>query len=291
MSPILEQAKVGVVWFDGAMGTMLQTKGLTSGECPEEWNITHPEVVAEIHRAYVEAGSQVVETNSFGGTRFKLDKFGKADEVVRFNRVAAEVARGAIGSAGCVGGSVGPTGEFLEPLGVLSESAMRDAFREQVEGLVQGGADLICVETMADLKEATLAVQAAKEVADIPVAATMSFNLDRKGFRTMMGVDPDQAVQALLDAGADIVGANCGGIEIRHMVELIGQMRRVTTAPLLAYPNAGIPHLVKGRTVFTQRPEDMAVHVTALRDAGAHLIGGCCGTTPAHIRAMIEALQ
>lgn len=291
MLDILEQARTGIVWFDGAMGTMLQKRGLTSGACPEEWNATHPELVAEIHRAYLEAGSQVVETNSFGGTRLKLEKFGKGDEVLRFNRAAAEVAKEAVGSEALVGGSVGPTGEFLEPLGMLSEAAMREAFREQMEALVQGGVDLLCVETMADLKEATLAVQAAKEVADLPVTATMSFNLDRNGFRTMMGIDPAQVVQGLLEAGADIVGTNCGGIEIRQMVDLIGQMRQTTTAPLLAYPNAGIPKLVDGRTMFTQGPEDMARHVAALMDAGARLIGGCCGTTPAHIRAMIQALR
>jgi 5-methyltetrahydrofolate--homocysteine methyltransferase len=288
---ILEQVKVEVIWFDGAMGSLLQAKGLTSGECPEEWNVTHPEIVAGVHQAYVEAGSQVVETNSFGGTRLKLDKFGRGDKVVQFNRAAAEIAKEAVGSGALVGGSVGPTGEFLEPLGPLSESTMTDAFREQIEALIQGGADLICVETMADLNEATLAVRAAKAAADLPIAAAMSFNLDRNGFRTVMGVRPDQAVYTLLEAGADIVGANCGGIEIRHMVDLIQQMRRVTSAPLLGYPNAGVPELVNGRAVFTQRPEDMAGYVVALRDGGAQLIGGCCGTTPAHIRAMINALQ
>ncbi|HID95463.1 MAG TPA: methionine synthase [Candidatus Latescibacteria bacterium] len=287
---LLRRLKEQVLIFDGAMGTMLQAYGLSSGDCPEEWNVTHADIVRSIHQGYLEAGSDVIETNTFGGNRFKLAKSQMQDRVIELNTRGAELARELAGPDHYVAGSVGPTGELLKPLGRVSPREMYEVFAEQITALEEGGADLICIETMSDLEEARIAIKAARENTKLPVIATMLFEPGLRGFRTMMGTDIRRAVNGLLEGGANVIGTNCGrGIE--EAIGIVQEMRAVTDAPILVQPNAGVPQLQGGRTVFPQTPEFMASLAPELVRAGANLVGGCCGTTPAHIRAMIKAVR
>ena len=270
---------------DGATGTYLQSHGLEPGACPEEFNFSHPNVVRGMARDYFAAGSDMVLTNSFGANRFMLTKYGHGDRVAELNRLAAEHARSQAPRDRFVIGSVGPSGEFLQPLGEVSDSEMLEAFTEQVVALEEGGVDGIIIETMTALEEARLAIQAAKENTGLAVISTMVFDKGPRGFFTMMGVTPEQAVTRLLDAGADVVGSNCGnGIDI--MLEVATAMRAATDAPLLIHSNAGIPTLVKGEIVYPESKEYMAERFKTLAEMGVNIVGGCCGTGPEHIRAL-----
>ena len=270
---------------DGATGTYLQSHGLEPGACPEEFNFSHPDVVRGMARDYFAAGSDMVLTNSFGANRFMLTKYGHGDRVAELNRLAAEHARSQAPRDRFVIGSVGPSGEFLQPLGEVSDSEMLEAFTEQVVALEEGGVDGIIIETMTALEEARLAIQATKENTGLAVISTMVFDKGPRGFFTMMGVTPEQAVTRLLDAGADVVGSNCGnGIDI--MLEVATAMRAATDAPLLIHSNAGIPTLVKGEIVYPESKEYMAERFKTLAEMGVNIVGGCCGTGPEHIRAL-----
>ena len=283
-------ARGDVLISDGATGTYLQGHGLEAGGCPEEFNISHPDVVQGMARAYFEAGSDMVLTNTFGANKFMLTKYGHGDSVREFNRLAAEHARSQAPPGRYVVGSVGPTGEFLEPLGPVSESEMLETFAEQITALEEGGADAVVIETKTALEEATLAVRAAKENTDLAVICTMVFDKGPRGFFTMMGVTPEQGVAGLTEAGADIVGTNCGnGIE--KMVEIAEQMRAVTDGYLAVHSNAGIPAIVQGRIVYPETPEFMADGFKKLYDLGVNIIGGCCGTGPDHIRELSRTLR
>ncbi len=289
MPDLLDRLAAGDVLIgDGAMGTFLQNRGLASGECPELWNETHPEVVAEIARAYLEAGSDIVETNSFGANRFKLEHFGLDDKVVGLNRLATQIAKKEAGDNRFVAASVGPTGQFLEPYGTISPDEMTEVFRQQVQALAAGGADAICIETFTDLGEASAAVTAAREATELPIICTFTFDKQKDGsYKTMMGVDPAQFASQI---GADIVGSNCGnGIE--NMIEIARILRQATDKPVMVQANAGMPVLEDGKTVFKATPEDMARHIPTLLDIGVNIIGGCCGTTPEHIKAFAEAVR
>lgn len=279
----------GAVILDGAFGTEISARGLPPGCAPEIWNITHPDKVSDIARAYAEAGAHIVLTNSFGGSRYKLDKTDNAHTVIDINAAAARNAREGAGERAYVFGSVGPTGEFLAPLGMVTEDDVTAVFIEQIEGLVAGGVDGIVVETMTDLGEAVCALRAAKQVAPHAlVVVSMTFDKGVRGYATMMGVTPAAAAQRLTDEGADIIGTNCGnGME--NVCDIIALLAAETSLPLWAKPNAGMPILRDGVTVFPAPPEEMAAQTPTVLAAGAICLGGCCGTTPTHIRAMAAA--
>ncbi len=277
---------------DGAMGTILQGRGLGVGECQEEWNLSHREEIKSIHREYLRAGCDLILTNTFGGNRFCLKKFGLEDKVREFNKAGVRIAREVVKDSQeiFVFGDVGPTGEFLEPLGTVTVETMYATFREQMVVLAEEGVDAIIIETMTDLREAQTAVKAAKET-NLPVLVSLSFSPGKEGFRTMMGVTVSAAVQGLVEAGADVLGANCGEVNLEEMAEIIREMRGLTDKPLLAQPNAGKPILIQGKTTYNQSPEEMAVDVGNLLEAGASIIGGCCGTTPEHLTRMAQVIK
>jgi len=284
---ILDKIKQNkILLCDGAWGTFLQAKGMQPGECPELWNITHRAEVKDIAESYLLAGSDIIETNSFGGSRFKLSMYGLEDRVTELNRAAASISREAAGKDIHVAGSIGPTGKMLI-MGDVTEEELYDTFREQALALEAGGADIIIIETMSAIDEAALAVRAARENTKCIVIITMTFSKDPDGgFHTMMGVSPEEMVISMKDAGAHIVGSNCGnGIE-----DMIGIVKAIRTAdseiPVIIQANAGIPELIDGATVFRESPEMMASYIPELIKAGANIIGGCCGTTPEHIRAI-----
>jgi len=288
---ILEELKQGkILLSDGALGTLLQTKGLQPGECPELWNITHRKDLTEIAEAYLNAGSEIITTNSFGGSRLKLSQYGLGDRVRELNQIAASICRDVAGKLKHVAGSVGPTGKMLI-MGDVTEEEFYDGFREQVIALEKGGADIIIVETMSALDEASLAVKAARENTKCTVIITMTFSKDLKEeYFTMMGVSPAEMVSSMKEAGAHIVGSNCGnGIE--DMTGIVKAIRAIDkNIPVIIQANAGTPQFVEGKTVFRESPEMMASFVPELIKAGANIIGGCCGTTPEHIREMARVM-
>ena len=293
MKSLLERLAQGEILIsDGAMGTMLQAKGFQPGECPESWGVTHPEVIREIALAYVAAGSDIIETNTFGGNAFKLSNYGMAEKVVEFNRAAAALARDAAGGKAYVAASVGPTGHIVaEEGGDASPEDLYGAFREQVVALAEGGVDVFCIETMLSLTEAIQAIRAAKENTRLPVMCTFTFGESSRGFRTMMGVTPERAARETAAAGADVIGTNCGN-GIAKMIEIAREMRAaLPTTPILIQANAGLPVLEGDKTVFKETPDYMASRVQELIEAGANIVGGCCGTTPAHIAAMAQAVR
>ena len=276
-----------VLLADGATGTMLQRMGLPDGLAPEVWVMEEPDRIRELHRMYVQAGSDLILTCTFGGTRFRLAGHGLADQVVEVNRRAAELAREIAGDDVFVAGDMGPTGQLLVPLGQVTAEEMRAAFAEQASGLARGGADFLLIETMSDLGEAQAAIEGARQATDLPIVATFSF--DTHG-RTMMGLKPELVAQKI-GSLVEGVGANCG----QDPAEYVGFMRAMRQAApdavLWAKPNAGLPRLVEGEAVYDADPEYMAQIALHLREAGAEVIGGCCGTTPEHIAAMRAALR
>jgi 5-methyltetrahydrofolate--homocysteine methyltransferase len=272
------------------MGTELQRRGLPSGSCPEEYNVTHPEVVEEIFRGYLEAGADILTTNSFGANRPRLKEYGYESRVKEFCKRSVEIAREVSRGKCFIAGSLGPTGQILEPLGPASQSEAADAFQEQADALVEAGADLIFIETMMSIDEAELAVKAAKRTSGLVVAATTSFEVGPKGARTLWGVDVPTAVTRLTAAGADIIGSNCGrGFD--DMVKIVQEMRPLTPKPLIAQPNAGLPQWVDGKPIYSETPATIRPKVEALIRSGANIVGGCCGTTPDHIRTVREAVD
>ena len=275
---------------DGAWGTMLQNAGLAPGECPELWNIEHPDKVYDIARRYAEAGADMLETNSFGGSRFKLAQYGVGDRCAEINEAAARLSRKAAGETRWVLGSVGPTGRMLV-LGDVTTDELYDAFAEQAAALARGGCDAICVETMSDIDEGGAAVRAARDHTSLEVIATFTFEQTVRGdYRTMMGVSPVEATRAMIDAGAHIVGTNCGnGFE--RMIDIVRDIREAfPEVPILVHANAGVPVLDNGVDRYSDTPDLMASLAPRLLAAGASIIGGCCGTGPDHIRAIRQAV-
>lgn len=278
------------ILLDGAIGTMLINKGLDKGGAPEEWNVLYPERVKEVHQAYIQAGSNIILTNSFGGNRARLAAKHFESDVTKLNYAAAFIAREAADAADdtvFVGGSMGPTGS-IQPLGGINAAEAREIYAEQAEALVDGGVDLLWIETMSSLEEVIAAVEGAQSVCDIPVAASMSF--DTHG-HTMMGVSPAQAFETFREYNLTAFGANCGNgpAEIEEVLEKMWAIDH--QAVLIAKSNAGLPKMVDGEIFYDGTPEVMAEHALKVRELGARLIGGCCGSTPDHIRAMSQALQ
>lgn len=269
-----------IMILDGAMGTLLQKRGMPLGVCPELWSAEHPERVTGILREYIEAGSQVVYTPTLGGNRRKLAEFGLENKVVELNRRLAEITRLAVGESGLVAGDISLTGDYIEPFGEVPFAEAVEVYKEQVKGLLEGGVDLFVIETMMDIQEARAALLAVKESCDLPVWVSMTFNEDG---RTIMGTDPVTAVITLQNLGADAVGCNCStGPEA--MIDIIRKMKTHAVVPLIAKPNAGLPILAAGETVFDMSPVEFGSFIRPLVEAGANLIGGCCGTTPEYIK-------
>jgi 5-methyltetrahydrofolate--homocysteine methyltransferase len=282
----LDKLHAGTILLsDGAMGTELQKRGMPTGVCPEEFNITHPELVQGIYRDYYDAGSDVVETNTFGANRARLAMHGFELRVAEFCRAAAKLAREVCPAGKFVAGSIGPTGDLIEPLGPLTVQETHEIFAEQAGALADGGVDVVFVETMMAPEEAEIAIRAAKTKTNLPVVATMTFESGKTGLRTMWGVNVPSAVRRLIDAGADVIGANCGrGFD--DMIAIIAEMRPLTQMPIIAQANAGIPDWVEGVSVYKETPELIRPKADRLLRLGVNILGGCCGTGPEHIRMM-----
>ncbi len=276
----------GVLLGDGAMGTMLIERGLRAGECPEKINLEKPGQLEEIALLYLNAGAEIIGTNTFGGSPLKLGQYGLEGKFEEINRRGCEIVRKTVGNRAWVSASCGPSGKILEPYGDTKRETVFDSFRRQMDVLVSSGADMICIETMTDLGEAVIAVEAARSVsATIPVCATMTFDSTPRGFYTIMGTTIEQAAKGLTAAGADIIGSNCGN-GIQNMIAIAAEFRKLTVLPVIIQSNAGIPALVGGALTYPETPGYMAEKSQELLTIGVKIIGGCCGTTPAHIAAI-----
>ena len=292
MEGILERIGQGeTLVCDGAMGTMLLQRGLRPGDCPESVNLTRPEVLEEIARLYFDAGADIIETNTFGASPARLSRYHLEGEVDEINRSAVRAVRRVVQDRAYVAACCGPSGRILKPYGDTDPADVYDSYLKQIESLISAGIDCICVETMTDLAEATLAVRAAKEVSpNTPLTATMTFDATPRGFYTIMGVSIEEAASGLQEAGADIIGSNCGnGIE--NMVAIAKDFRKCSDLPLIFQPNAGMPEIKDGVTVYGETPEFMAGKAGRLIASGASIIGGCCGTTPEHTAAIRKTVD
>ncbi len=280
---------------DGAMGTQLMLAGLEQGNCGEAWNLAHPERVLAIQRRYVQAGSDCLITNTFGGSRIMLNRHSHADDVAGINAAGVRIAREAFGDRdGYVLGDIGPFGGLMEPYGDFTEAQVRDAFREQAESLVDAGADAIIIETQTGLEELRLALIAAREAGAPCVIGSMAYDvtLDGSTFRTMMGIDPEPAAAFMQEHGADIVALNCGtGMDMERARQAVLRYQHATKLPVMAQPNAGLPKLIEMKVVYDETPEEMVKGIVPLLETGVNIIGGCCGSSPDHIRAFRQAMD
>lgn len=292
---LLDALKERPLLGDGAMGTQLMIAGLEQGRSGEAWNLTHPDRVLAIQRRYVEAGSECLLTNTFGGSRIMLNRHGIADDVTAVNAAAVAIAREAFGGRdGYVIGDIGPFGGLMEPYGDFTEAQVLDAFREQAKALVDAGADAIIIETQTSLEELRLGLMAAREAGAACVIGSMAYDvtLDGSTFRTMMGIDPERAAEDMQAHGAHIVALNCGtGMDMERARQAVLRYIKVTGLPIMAQPNAGLPKLIDLKVVYDETPAQMVAGVVPLLQAGASIIGGCCGSTPDHIRAFREAMD
>jgi 5-methyltetrahydrofolate--homocysteine methyltransferase len=292
-----ERIKRRPLLLDGAMGTQLIARGIQAGTCNEYLNVESADIISDIHHAYLQAGSDAIITNTFGGNKYALSRHGFAGEIARINKAGAKLARRAAWKEKYVLGDIGPSGDFLEPLGALKPDELRDAFAAQAEALSEGGVDGFIIETMTDLDEAVIAVEAVKSIpGGLPVLVSMAFDRAGDNFKTMMGVSVKDAVSKIVPLNVDAIGFNCGTMSLDDYVELT---RRFITAvrelsedtAICAEPNAGRPELVEGKAVYKVSPEDFARMAEIIHSAGASIIGGCCGTGPEHIQAIAKRLK
>ena len=292
---ILEALARSTLVGDGAMGTELQKAGLEPGGCGEAWNLDEPERVLAIQRAYVEAGADCLTTNTFGASRIMLARHDDADRTVAINRAGVEIARSAFGDRpGFVIGDIGPFGGIMEPLGEVPRADVEAAFAEQAQALVDAGADAVIVETQTDLEELGIGIEAARRAGAPVVIGSMAFDrmFESDDVRTMMGVSPEQAAAFMAERGADIVATNCGtGVDMEIAADIVARYRAVCDLPIMVQANAGQPVLENMRTVYKQTPAEMAMGVEAVLAAGAAVVGACCGSTPAHIRAVADVAR
>jgi 5-methyltetrahydrofolate--homocysteine methyltransferase len=279
------------VLADGAIGSLLMARGLAAGAAPESLNLTQPLILEEIARLYLDAGAEIIQTNTFGASPLKLANYGLAGEATAINQSAVAAVRRAVGERAYVSASCGPSGRILKPFGDTEAEALYESFRAQMQAVIGAGADIVCVETMSDINEARLAIQAARNVsAAIPIMATMTFDATPRGYFTIMGVSIAAACSELAKAGADLIGSNCGnGSE--QMVAIAREFRKTSTLPLVIQANAGVPALRQGKVHYPETPEFMAEKAGELLAAGVSVLGGCCGTTPEHTRAMRRVLD
>lgn len=294
MKDLLERIKQGeVLVCDGAMGSMLmeRAKDLIQGTCPEAVNLIHPELIVEISRLYFDAGAQILETNTFGGSPLNLASYSLADQTEEINRAGIDAAKQASGNDAFICASVGPSGKLLKPFGDAEPEKIYESFLRQITVLVDAGADMISIETMTDITEASLAVKAARDISSsIPVAVSLTYEATPRGFFTIMGISIEMAAKRLENSGVDIVGSNCGnGIE--NLVRIANEYKKHTGLPLIIQANAGLPQLRDGIPVYPETPEFMAERSQELLKAGVSIIGGCCGTTPGHIHAIRKVVD
>lgn len=281
----------GVIVADGAMGTMLLQSGLKLGECPERINLDAPSTLETIARMYLEAEAEIIQTNTFGGSPLKLAMYGLEDQTEEINARAVQAVRNVVGDRAYISASCGPCGRILEPYGDASAELVRESFKRQLKAIVAAGVDLICIETMTDLHEATLAIRAAKSLApSIPVFATMTFDPTPKGFRTIMGTSIKQAVEGLTDMGADVIGSNCGN-GILNMCTIAEEFVKLSRLPVIIQSNAGLPTIKDGKAIYPESPEFMAEQSRKLIKLGVRIIGGCCGTSPEHTSALAKTVH
>ena len=295
MLEFLELINERVVIFDGGMGSMIIEAGLGGGIAPELWNKKNPNKVGQLHKKYYQAGSDVVQTNTFGGNRLKLEANDLDEQVYELNLLGANIAKDACPADKYVAGNIGPTGKFLAPIGRYSYEEFKQVFAEQAEALADGDIDLFSVETMMDIQEAKAAITAIRGVSDLPIVAEMSYNKTRQGFFTIMGDNVRNCMDVMIGSGADIIGSNCG-LGGNAMVGLVTIMKQYIDNhpqkyPIIAQPNAGQPQLINGRCVYTTNYDRFLKDVVSMIDAGINVIGGCCGTTPEHIRKISEYLH
>jgi len=284
---ILDLIKNRIVVLDGAMGSMLIDQGLPPGTPPEYWNVSFPEKVQKIHKSYYDAGSDVVFTNTFGGSLLKLMAHKHGSSIEEYNKKAVELAKEICPEYGYVAGDIGPSGAFLPPVGTITEKEFYDNFLEQARYLVEAGVDFFVVETMVDIKEAEAAVRAIREISKLPILASITYKKTKRGYFTIMGNTVEQCVKVLEEVGADIIGANCT-LGSDEMVELIPLIKEQTNLPISVKPNAGQPQLVDGRTIYNATPNDFARDISLMIKAGASVVGGCCGSNPEFIKKIVE---
>ncbi len=292
MESILDKINAGYVFTaDGAMGTRIQQASSRSVECPELLNLTDPELIESISASYLEAGAEIIQTNTFGGSRIRLDAFGLGVKVEQINRSAVLIAKKISDGKACVSGVIGPCGKYLEPFGELALSDLKNNFLEQAEILIESGVDLINIETMMDISEGVAAIEAVRALSkEIPISAAATFNKTPAGFRTYFGNGVNEIIEACIDAGANILGANCGA-GMKEMVEIAKEFRRISDMPLIFQPNAGLPAIENNMPIWNETPDEFGKGAEKLLILGVNIIGGCCGTAPEHIKVIRETIE
>jgi len=294
MSSFLDALYTRVLLGDGAMGTQLQLAGLESGGCGEAWNLDHPERILKIQRAYVEAGSDILLTSTFGASRIMLNRHAEGERTIDINKAAVAIAREALGGHGYVLGDIGPFGGLLEPYGDIVRADVEYAFREQARALIEAGADGIIIETQTALEELEIAIAAAQEAGASVIIGSVAFDkmVDVEDVRTMMGVSPEYAAEFMVERGCHVLALNCGtGIDMKMAANIVRRYHKISGLPCMAQPNAGQPVLENMKVVYKETPDEMAAGLPELLAAGANIVGGCCGSTPDHIRRFRQIIN